>query len=136
MSRYLGFDYGVKRIGLAVGDSITRTARPLKTIANDWKTIELELSEWQPDACIIGLPIGMDGEEQDITRAARKFAITIQQRGPWAVHLCDERMSSASAESMMRAQRASGGLKKRVKREQIDSQAASIILQQWMDDNP
>ena len=74
----LGFDYGLKNIGVAVGQDLTQTANPLTVIkARDgipnWDDIEALITEWQPKLLIVGLPLNMDGTEQQMTTAARKF---------------------------------------------------------------
>lgn len=133
---YLGFDFGLARIGVAVGDSITGSARPLKTVTRDWPGILALLAEWQPQACVVGLPLTADGGEQEITATARRFAGRLRSEWGGPVHLVDERMSSLSATTMMRATRSTGGRRRPMQQEQIDSQAACLILQQWMDERP
>lgn len=130
---YLGFDFGLARIGVAVGDSITGSARPLKTVPRDWQQILELLAEWAPSECVVGLPLTADGGEQEITATARRFAGRLSTEWGGPVHLSDERMSSLSATSMMRATRATGTRRRPMPSEQIDSQAACLILQQWMD---
>jgi putative Holliday junction resolvase len=129
---YLAFDFGSKRIGVAVGDAVTRAARGLSAVPPDWTKILGLLKEWTPAACVVGLPIGRDDEEQPITRQARAFAAELQRRFGGPVHLCDERYSSRSALGDIRAARASGVLKRRVKSGDKDSAAARVILEQWM----
>ena len=131
---YLAFDYGTKRIGVAIGDAVTRGARGLGAVPQDWQRIGRLIAEWSPAACVVGLPLGEDGGEQAITRAARKFAEELRQhfRGP--VHLCDERYSSRTAREDLRGARASGALKRRVREGDKDSAAARVILEQWLND--
>lgn len=130
---YLAFDYGEQRIGVALAHSLTGQAKALTTVANQWPQIEALLREWQPDICVVGLPLAMDGSEQPISQAARKFARRLAASGAGLVHLCDERMSSIAAQDMLRAQRASGQRKRRLRKGDIDSQSACLILQQWLD---
>ena len=129
---FLAFDYGTKRIGVAIGDAVTRGARGLGAVPHDWKQIGKMLAEWSPAACVVGLPLGENGEEQAITRAARKFAGELQQHFKGPVHLCDERYSSRSARDDLRGARAAGHLKRRVRQGDKDSAAARIILEQWL----
>lgn len=129
---YLGFDYGTKRIGVAIGDAVTRAARPLGAVGEDWRTIEGLLAEWKPRACVVGLPLGRDDEEQPITQRARAFARELQKHFPGPVHLCDERYSSRTGVDDLRQARASGALKRRVKPGDKDSAAARVILEQWL----
>ena len=129
---YLGFDFGTKRIGVAIGDAVTRAARGLGAVPQDWNKIGTLLAEWSPAACIVGLPLGEDGGEQAITRQARQFARELQQHFKGPVHLCDERYSSRSARDDLRGARAAGHLKRRVREGDKDSAAARIILEQWL----
>ena len=129
---YLAFDYGTKRIGVAIGDAVTRAARPLGTVAEDWQAIEGLLAEWHPRACVVGLPLGRDNEEQPITQRARAFARELQKRFTGPVHLCDERYSSRAGVEDLRQARASGAMKRRVRTGDKDSAAARVILEQWL----
>lgn len=129
---YLAFDYGTRRIGIAIGDAVTRAARGLGAIPEDWRAIEQLLAEWKPAACVVGLPLGQDDGEQPITRRARAFAQALQERFPGPVHLCDERYSSRAALDDLREARASGAMKRRVRTGDKDSAAARVILEQWL----
>jgi putative Holliday junction resolvase len=135
---YLAFDYGARRIGMAVGDDLTRSARPLATIANaqapDWNAIEREIKAWKPSACIVGLPLDLDGNEQTITQQARGFAKALGDRYAIPVHLADERLSSRAATDELRDARASGRMTRRVRSGDRDQQAARLILEQWFAD--
>lgn len=132
---YLGFDYGEKRIGLAVGDDLTASARVLPTlITGDWPALEKAVAEWRPRALIVGLPLNDDGSEQPASQAARRFARQLTERCRLPVHLCDERFSSRAADDVLRGARAGGELKRRVRKEDRDAQSARIILQQWLND--
>jgi putative Holliday junction resolvase len=133
---YLGFDYGEKRIGLAVGDDLTASARPLPALANgDWTAIERVLREWRPAALIVGLPLQEDGTEQPATIAARRFAAQLGQRARLPVHLADERYSSRAADDHLREARASGRMTRRVRKGDRDAESARVILEQWLGDN-
>lgn len=133
--QYLGFDYGKQRIGVAVGNSLTRTAKGLGIIQShpkpDWKAIQVLLDEWRPQACIVGLPLNMDGSEQDITKAVRKFATALEQHSGVPSHTMDERLSSVAAKESLKQQRSSGR-KKRIRKEEKDSEAARVILEDWL----
>lgn len=99
---FLGFDFGTKSIGVAVGQRITATARPLPALKAqdgkpDWNVIEKLLKEWQPEAVIVGLPLNMDGTEQPLTARARNFANKIHGRFGVAILLHDERLSTVEA---------------------------------------
>lgn len=137
MSRcFLAFDFGLRRIGTAIGQELTGTAQALKTLDNiqqqpDWKAIEKLIAEWKPDALIIGVPYHMDGKEQDMTYAAQKFGRQLHGRFNLPVHEMDERLSSREAEREITRQRAAGQRKKSRKGD-IDKMAAQIILQSWI----
>lgn len=133
---YLAFDYGLKRVGVAVGDVITGTARPLPTIHLggdlDWKPLLALIAEWRPEAVIVGLPLDDDGSEQPMTTAARRFAEALGRRSGMPVHLADERYSSRAADDALRDARASGRMTRRVRKGDRDGEAARVILEQWM----
>jgi putative Holliday junction resolvase len=130
---YLGFDFGMKRIGVAVGQSLTKTATPLPVLhANggvpQWKMIEDLMNEWNIDAFIVGIPLNMDGTEQFTTTAARQFAQELAQRFQKPVHGMDERLSTVDVRQQVFDQ---GGYKA-LKKASIDSLAAQLILETWM----
>lgn len=133
---YLAFDYGERRIGMAVGDSLTGTARPLATVdchaEPDWRAIEARLREWRPAALVVGLPLSEDGGEQPITAHSRRFAAELARRSGLPVHLADERYSSRLADDSLRQARASGLMTRRVRKGDRDGQAARILLEQWL----
>ncbi|KFC78166.1 Holliday junction resolvase RuvX [Buttiauxella agrestis] len=133
----LAFDFGTKSIGVAVGQRITRTARPLTAIkaqdgTPDWNVIEKILKEWQPDEVIVGLPLNMDGTEQPLTARARKFANRLHGRFGVKVALQDERLSTVEARAGLFEH---GGFRA-LNKGSIDSASAVIILESWFDYNP
>jgi putative Holliday junction resolvase len=132
----LAFDYGRRRIGVACGDTVSRTARPLKGIANSsagprWDHMEELLRDWQPDLVVVGLPYNVDDSENAMSTAARGFAGAIETRLAVPVHLVDERYSSLEAQARLRAERESGSRKRRVGKADIDAAAACVILERW-----
>jgi putative Holliday junction resolvase len=133
---FLAFDFGHKRIGVAVGDRITGTARPLPTVSSatttDWTSLLHLIAQWRPEALIVGLPLNDDGSEQAITEAARTFADELGRRSQIAVHLADERFSSRAADDALREARSSGRMTRRVRKGDRDGEAARVILEQWM----
>jgi putative Holliday junction resolvase len=135
-SIYLGFDFGLKRIGMAVGDAVTRSARPLPTLANgrepDWKALAKALKDWRPAGCVVGLPVDLDGNHQAITGNARAFAEALRVRYGVPVFLCDERLSSRAADEELRSARADGRMSRRVRKGDRDGVAARLILEQWL----
>ncbi len=133
METLLGFDYGRRRIGIAVGQEITGTATPLGTVTArdgvpDWKRISALIEEWQPARLVIGLPRHADGSNSDMTRAARKFAQQLEARYRLPVTTMDERLSSHAAAELQRERAGSPG-------SDLDAIAAQIILQDWLDTN-
>lgn len=132
MSQTLAFDFGLARIGVAVGQSITQTASPLDTLrAKDgvpnWHLVEQLLKQWQPQKVIVGEPLNMDGTDQLITTRARKFANQLHGRFGVQIEMVDERLTSASAREELFEY---GGYKK-LQKSQIDSIAAALILESW-----
>jgi len=133
----LGFDFGTKRIGVAVGQIITQTARPLDTIkANNgepqWDSLNKLIKTWQPDALIVGIPLNMDGTEQFITQKARQFADQLAEHYQLPVHGVDERLTTKAAREYLFNE---GGYKA-LQQGQVDSVAAQLILQTWLRTNP
>jgi len=132
----LGFDYGKKRIGVAVGQEITATAQPLETVhmvqdKPDWAHITRLLAQWKPDLLIIGEPKNMDSTENDMTRAARRFANQLNGRYNLPIELVDERLTSMEAEEIITEQRRAGRMKKKSSKAALDQVAAQLILQAW-----
>lgn len=130
----LAFDFGTKSIGCAIGQSITGTAQALPAFkAQDgipnWEAIEKCLKEWKPDVVIVGLPLNMDGTEQDLTLRARKFANRLQGRFGVNVHLQDERLTTTQARSEIFER---GGFKS-LKKGKIDGVSACLILESWFE---
>ncbi len=132
----LAFDYGEKRIGVAVGQAITGTANPLSALAAksgepDWQRVQAILDEWQPGYVVVGLPLNMDDSEQRLTQRAKKFANRLHGRFGLDVRLVDERLSSVAAREELFAQAGYRGLQK----QSIDSLAACHILETWFREN-
>lgn len=128
----LGFDFGQKRIGVAVGQTLTGTARALTTLSNrngapDWEAITRLLEEWRPDALVVGIPFNMDDTEHEMTRAARRFGNRLAGRYNLPVYTVDERLTSFEAEQELGER---GG---RYRKEDIDMLAAQYILQAWLE---
>ena len=127
-NHYLGFDFGKKRIGIAVGETITQTARPLAQVATeDMAALEKWVSEWQPAALVVGLPLNMDDSVGPLAKAAKKFAKRLEAHFQKPVHLCDERLTSREALARLAEQ----GNRKPSKAE-INSMAAAVILETWL----
>ncbi len=129
----LGFDFGYKRIGVAVGQRLTCTASPLETLPAqdghpDWTIVSRLIKQWRPKVLIIGLPTCIDDKELYTTEAARAFARQLESRFSLPVHLVDERLSTIEARQRLFEK---GGYRK-IHKSQVDSIAACIILEQWL----
>jgi len=138
-STYLGFDFGTRRIGVAVGESITSSARPLTTLnaqdgQPDWSRIETLLQEWRPAALIVGLPRHLNGTDAAITPLAARFARRLEGRFQLPVHLIDEQLSSHAAEQALAGRGHNGNRRssRKQSRADVDQLAAAIILETWL----
>ena len=134
----LAFDYGLRRIGVAVGNVVTATAEPLDTVravrgAPDWDGIAAHVNAWQPGVAVVGVPCNMDGSPGELTRLAEDFAAELARRFGLEVATVDERLSSREAEDALRQRRRAGALARRVRREDVDKEAARVLLRQWLD---
>jgi putative Holliday junction resolvase len=132
----LAFDYGVRRIGVAVGQTTTGTASPAGVIpvhgTPDWPAIERFVNEWTPGRLLVGVPYNMDGTETVLTATCRAFATELARRFGLPVDCVDERLTSAAATADLREARRSGARTRRVRREDIDAHAARLILETWL----
>jgi len=130
----IGFDFGKKYIGVAVGQEITGSASPLGSIkANDgipdWDSINNYLKEWQPDLIVVGLPLNMDGSEQQLTKDARKFGNRVAGRFGLKVEFQDERLTTADAKEQLFSR---GGYKN-LKKDNIDAESARLIIESFFE---
>jgi putative holliday junction resolvase len=127
------FDYGTRRIGVASGDTLTRTARGLATIESTppWDAIGKLIADYRPTQLVVGVPYNMDGTPTLLTDAARDFARALQQRYGLPACLIDERLSSREAEAELRHARASGLKRRRLTHADVDMTAAKIVLERW-----
>lgn len=156
MSIVLGFDFGMKHIGVAVGQSLTKSATPLGTIAAqdgipDWKEVEQYILEWRPQEIVVGIPLNMDGTEQPMTQAAKRFAKRLEERFPLPVRPVDERLSSWEAKTRLQENAANPktkgklqtqkslqkGMQKKSKLHKkylvdLNASAAAILVEQWL----
>lgn len=130
----LAFDYGLKRIGVATGNGLTRTASGLATLSADagppWREIDALVAEWQPDLIVIGRP-GADAGSSLIA-SLDAFVESLRQRYSIEIEEVDESFTSVAAEASLRAERRDGILRRRLTRGQIDQRAACLIAEQWM----
>ncbi len=125
----IGFDFGPRKIGVAIGQTITATAAPLTTLRShddrpDWPRIEALIREWQPEAAVVGLPYNMDDTETVIAPLARRFARQVQGRFGLPVHLVDERLTTLAARQILG--------RKATSREVVDAMAAKLLLETWL----
>ena len=132
----LGFDYGSKQIGVAVGQVITGQARELCILkaqngVPDWQKVEALIKEWQPDAIVVGLPLNMDGSKSEMSERAEKFARRLNGRFDLPVHTHDERLTTYEAKGQRLQQGQTGGYRERP----VDALAAALLLQGWLEQN-
>jgi putative Holliday junction resolvase len=132
----LAFDFGTKRIGVAVGESLIGLAHPLTEIVGEesaprFAAIAKLIAQWQPRHLVVGLPMSTDGTPHDLTRRAQRFAHQLEGRFNLPVTLVDERYSSVEAEAGLRA----SGAHRALRDKKVDSAAAQIILQQYFHDH-
>lgn len=129
MATLLGFDYGPRKIGIAVGQTVTASASPLTTLRSrdrrpDWEGIAELIREWQPNALVVGLPYNMDDTEAEWAEAAKRFARQLHGRFGLAVHLVDERLTSREARRQLGRAATSLAV--------VDAMAARLILETWL----
>lgn len=132
----IGFDFGMKRIGVAIGQTVTQSARPLDTIQAkegepNWQAIDNLTKKWMPDAMVVGIPLNMDGTDQRMSQHARQFAQALRNRYLLPVHEMDERLTTKDAREQLFNQ---GGYKA-LQGGQVDRVAAQLILQNWFAEN-
>ncbi len=132
----LGFDFGLKRIGVAVGQTVTGTASPLDTLKAEagephWEQIAKLIAQWRPDALVVGIPLRIDSSDQHITHEARRFAKSLRSRYGLPVHTVDERFTTLEAKQRLFDV---GGYRS-LEKAQIDSWAAKLITESWLERN-
>ena len=132
----MGIDFGLKRIGLSIGQTITQSARPLETLSAkegipDWQRLSTLVKTYRPEAFVIGIPLNMDGTDQPITLSARQFAQNLSDRFHLPVHPMDERLTTKAAREKLFAV---GGFKA-LQDGQVDQVAAQLILENWFSEN-
>lgn len=146
METVLGFDFGMKHIGVAVGQTITHTAKPLTSLkARDgepnWDEVHNLILDWHPDALIVGIPLNMDGTEQPMTLAAQDFKNHLQEKTKLPVFEVDERLSSYEAmdrlqnkhkrKSFQERKQLNRSIRKQVITD-LNAMAAAVIVEQWL----
>jgi putative Holliday junction resolvase len=129
----MAFDFGLRQIGVAMGNSLLGTTQPLPILrAKDgqpeWRLLEGLVEEWCPDLLVVGDPLNMDGSDSEVSALARKFARRLHGRLGLEVVMVDERLSSFEAKHSSRAQGHRGDFKQ----QPVDSLAAELILRTWL----
>ncbi len=131
----IAFDFGHRRIGVAVGQTLTGTANVLAVVSAaskpDWQAITSIVAEWKPAALLVGLPLADDGGETDMSKGARRFGRQLEGRFGIPVLFEDERLTSFSAEQRFVEARASSGMRRK-DASLKDAIAAQIILESWL----
>ncbi len=129
----LAFDYGLRQIGVAVGNRKTRTCQALTVLRArdgipDWSALEALVAEWQPGLLLVGSPLNMDDTESELSRLAQKFGRRIAERCKLPVDYMDERLSSFEAKQILQESGHRGDYRK----DPADSLAAKLILESWL----
>jgi putative Holliday junction resolvase len=131
----LGFDFGRRRIGVAVGQTATRSASAVGTVSHaenpDWQSIARLVGDWQPAAFVVGLPLDAEGNETGMSAEARQFGAELAKRYGREVFYSDERLTSVAAGAHF-AQARSEGRARRKDARRLDALAAQIILENWL----
>ncbi|MGA1206760.1 MAG: Holliday junction resolvase RuvX [Gammaproteobacteria bacterium] len=135
MGVVIGFDYGLRRIGVATGQGLTQTATPLRALrardgSPNWEEIATLIMEWKPSALVVGLPLNMDGSDSEMAVRVRKFGNRLHGRFGLPVYFADERLSTQEARALTGYQGRAGdqdGV--------LDAAAAACILERWLKDS-
>lgn len=133
----LAFDFGLRRIGVALGNTLTATAAPLKVVEHrdagpDWQALDQLIRQHQPGQLVVGLPYNVDGSAGALMAASDQFAAALATRYGLPVARVDERYSSREASGELAARRHAGTRQRRVKAGHVDQLAAAIILERWL----
>jgi putative Holliday junction resolvase len=131
-STVIAFDFGTRQIGMAIGQTLTRSANPLQVIKAkdgqpDWTALLSILDQWQPALLIVGLPLNMDGSESEFCLRTRKFARRLHGRTGIKVAMVDERLTTREAKGQ-------SDWRSSYREAPIDDMAAKIILESWFND--
>ncbi len=133
----LAFDFGTRRIGVAVGQTMTGSATAVGTLparngAPDWSAVDTCIAQWAPTRLLVGLPYNMDDSDTTTTATCRAFGEKLARRSGLPVDYVDERLTSNAAYDELRNERRSGTRARRIRPEDIDANAARLILLTWM----
>ena len=132
MGTLLGFDYGTTKFGVAVGQTITKTASALTTLyakqqRPDWERISELIKTWEPEALVVGLPYDLDDSEAEVATRAKRFARQLEGRYQLPVYMADERLTSMVALQELKGKRLEYG--------DVDAMAAKLILETWLSEH-
>jgi putative holliday junction resolvase len=133
----LAFDFGTRRIGVAVGQTLTGSANPVGALpcrdgTPDWAAVDTCIAQWGPSRLLVGVPYNMDGSDTTTTDACRAFGARLAERTGLPLEYVDERLTSNAAYDELRDERRSGARARRIRPEDIDANAARLILTTWM----
>ena len=139
-ARVIGFDFGMKRIGVATGNTRTGTSQGLSTVrakdgAPDWPEVERLIGEWQPSTLVVGLPLHMDGGNSPMAVQARKFGELVRRRFGLEVVYVDERLTTAAADDLLIQGTAPGKSLRHKRIKHRDNLAAELIVRTYLEDN-
>ena len=128
----MGFDFGTQKMGMACGNSLSSTAQPLAIFPMrdgipDWDKLEKLIAQWQPNTCVVGLPLNMDDSESELSARARKFARRLRHRLNIPVWMVDERLTTREARNSLLSYQQQGHGKKT----NADSLAATMLIESW-----
>ena len=137
LTTFMSFDYGKKRMGIAMGQRITQSANGIGCISAvdgkpNWEQLDKLVAEWKPDAFVVGLPLNMDGSESDMSKRANKFSKRLHGRFGKPSFTIDERLTTFEAKQTAKSM----GHKGHYKSDPVDELAAQLILQSWLEENP
>jgi len=135
----IGFDFGLRRVGVALGITATGTASPLTTISYQtpdtlWREIDNLITEWQPQHLLVGMPNLHSGQKHTLEKPIRQFAQSLKKRFYLETEFIDESFSSRDAETRLKQMR-QAGRHKRIDKTEIDKQAAALLVEQWLEQN-
>ena len=139
MATVIAFDFGLKRTGVAVGNTLTGSASPECTLQSqndqpNWQEITMLFNEWNPSQLVVGMPVELDGSENPLTKRIQRFCNQLNGRYNLPVDQENEQFTSIEAARRLKQLRQSGSRQK-VTKEEVDKIAASIILENWMQKN-
>lgn len=139
-ARVLGFDFGLKRIGVATGNTRTGTSQGVSTVRAksgrpDWPEVERLIGQWLPSTLVVGLPLNMDGSESGMAVRARKFGAQVRRRFGLKVVYVDERLTTAAADDLLVQSTMPGKSLRQKRLKHRDNLAAELIVRTYLEDN-